>query len=79
MNNENTDKANISISQRDELTEAASAWRMAGSYKTNPYMKRVCERTAQALEIERDTGVAVCSCCHKPLSERCCDDRGAEV
>lgn len=24
-------------------------------------------RTAQALEIRRDTGVAVCACCHKPF------------
>lgn len=24
-------------------------------------------RAARALEIERDTGIAVCSCCHKPL------------
>lgn len=26
-------------------------------------------RTVKALEIERDTGVAVCSCCHKPFGE----------
>lgn len=64
------------MATKEELTEAAAAWRRAGSYETNPHMKRVCERTAQALEIERDTGVAVCSCCHKSLSERGCDDRG---
>jgi hypothetical protein len=27
------------------------------------------ERTAQALEIELETGMAVCVCCHKPFSE----------
>lgn len=27
------------------------------------------ERTAQALEIQQRTGVAVCSCCHKPVGE----------
>lgn len=26
-------------------------------------------RTVRALEIERDTGVAVCSCCYKPLGD----------
>jgi len=29
-----------------------------------------------AREIERDTGVEVCSCCHKSLAERGCDDNG---
>ena len=26
-------------------------------------------RTVRALEIERDTGVAVCSCCYKPFGD----------
>jgi hypothetical protein len=26
-------------------------------------------RTVKALEIERDTGIAVCSCCHKPIDK----------
>lgn len=26
-------------------------------------------RTVRALEIERDTGIAVCSCCHKPFGD----------
>jgi len=26
-------------------------------------------RTVRALEIQRDTGVAVCSCCHKPFGD----------
>lgn len=30
---------------------------------------RVYRRTVTALEIQRDTGVAVCSCCHKPLGD----------
>lgn len=26
-------------------------------------------RAAKSLEIQRDTGVAVCSCCHKPFGD----------
>lgn len=29
----------------------------------------IYRRTVKALEIERDTGVAVCSCCHKPIGD----------
>ncbi|WP_394475051.1 hypothetical protein [Ralstonia mannitolilytica] len=29
----------------------------------------IYERAAQALEIQERTGVAVCTCCHKPLGE----------
>jgi cytochrome c553 len=55
----------------DELNEAIAAWREQATLfaaRGNSAMARSCERTAQALEIERDTGVAVCSCCHKPFS-----------
>lgn len=35
---------------------------------TSAYARiRVYERTVKALEIELETGVAVCSCCHKPF------------
>lgn len=64
------------MSGREELQRAIDAWRRAATYETNPAMQRICERTAQALEIQRDTGIAVCSCCHKSLAERGCDDRG---
>jgi hypothetical protein len=46
-----------------ELTDAAAHWRSLNKNVTN-------ERAAQALEIRRDTGVTVCVCCLKPLSER---------
>lgn len=38
---------------------------------TSSYRKRaeIYERTAVALEIQMQTGVAVCSCCHKPLGQ----------
>lgn len=53
------------------LKQAIEDWRRAASYETNPYMQHVCEMTAQALEIELRTGVAVCSCCHKPFDGKC--------
>lgn len=59
------------MNDRETLQIAIEAWRKAASYETNEYMQKVCERTAQALEIERDTGVAVCSCCHKPFDGKC--------
>ena len=34
----------------------------------NSPMAETCERAAVSLEIERDTGVAVCTCCFKPFS-----------
>lgn len=60
-----------------ELQEAIDQWRRCASDPMHtPAMQRICERTAQDLEIERDTGAAVCSCCHKSLAERGCDDNG---
>lgn len=41
------------------LTHPSTANAQASAYR----------RTVRALEIERDTGVAVCSCCHKPLGK----------
>jgi hypothetical protein len=53
------------------LQDAIDQWRdCANSELYSPKMREVCERTAVALEIERDTGVAVCSCCHKPLGDK---------
>lgn len=52
----------------DELQEAIDGWRALASGADpmlNDYMRQVCERTAQSLEIARDTGVAVCVCCFK--------------
>lgn len=57
-----------------ELDWAIQQWRQAAGNACTPYMQQVCERTAQALEIQRDTGQAVCSCCHKPLSGNACDE-----
>lgn len=34
-----------------------------------PESRRDHRRTAQALQIQIDTGVAVCVCCHKPLGK----------
>jgi hypothetical protein len=38
-------------------------------YKTAKFRADVYRRTVRALEIERDTGIAVCSCCHKPIEK----------
>jgi hypothetical protein len=65
------------------LKEAAAIWRklvqdellMAeintryGDVSSYRLRAQIYERTAIALEIQEATGVAVCSCCHKPLGE----------
>ena len=33
--------------------------------------ERIYRRTAESLRIELRTGVAVCSCCHKPFGRGC--------
>ncbi len=38
-----------------------------GSDAVYRYRAETYRRAAKALEIQRDTGVAVCSCCHKPF------------
>lgn len=42
-----------------------------GSTDTYEARAQAYERAARSLEIQRDTGVAVCSCCFKPLGEGC--------
>jgi hypothetical protein len=37
--------------------------------KTAKFRANVYRRTVRALEIQRDTGIAVCSCCHKPFGD----------
>ena len=49
----------------------AEKWGDTSSYEVRA---RIAERTAEALRIQEKTGVAVCSCCHKPLSETGYDD-----
>ena len=64
------------------LTEAAARWRALAADEIKAVESGIqqCrtvaearadlyERTAQALEIQRDTGIAVCVCCHKCLSD----------
>jgi hypothetical protein len=54
----------------DELTAAIAAWRtQAAALRLDGHatLAQICERCAQALEIERGTGIAVCTCCHKPF------------
>jgi len=45
-----------------DFQTAIDQWRKCANDSTFP---PALQRTAQALEIQRDTGVAVCSCCHK--------------
>lgn len=61
------------------LDTAISAWatladdedRAASLGLTHPSVAKaraaIYRRTVKALEIQRDTGIAVCSCCHKPF------------
>lgn len=66
----------------NNLTAAAAHWRKLAADElrayelgvqtcksTAEYRSWIYERTAKALEIERDTGVAVSSCSHKPLRQ----------
>lgn len=70
------------LSPNERLEEAAKYWdALASSELDRPDWDRYadlgsCEfransyrRTAEALRIQIQTGVAVCSCCHKPLGE----------
>jgi hypothetical protein len=60
------------MAEVDHLQEAIDGWRALANGADpmlNDSMRHICERTAQSLESERDTGVAVCVCCHKPLRE----------
>lgn len=45
-----------------------------GDTTSHEVRARIAERTAEALRIQDRTGIAVCSCCHKPLSVTGCDD-----
>lgn len=56
-----------------QLFESARKWRDAAQASDTKFMREVCERTARALEIENETGIPVCSCCHKVLTV---DDHG---
>jgi hypothetical protein len=65
------------------LLDAAKVWRDLAAQEirmaeidarygdTTSHKKRaeIYTRCAEALEIKHETGVAVCSCCHKPLGE----------
>lgn len=35
---------------------------------------RIARRAAEALRIQHKTGQAVCTCCHRPLSNDACDN-----
>lgn len=63
------------------LSDAIAAWaaladeaeRGAALGLLHPNVARVqadtYRRTVRALEIQAETGIAVCSCCHKPFGE----------
>lgn len=70
-----------SADKRDLLASAIQHWgsladeaeRRAALELLHPNVARaqadLYRRTVRALEIQRDTGVAVCPCCHKPLGD----------
>jgi hypothetical protein len=43
-----------------------------GSTDTYRVRASIYRKTAQSIQIEIDTGVAVCSCCHKPYGTNQC-------
>lgn len=43
---------------------------IACSPSTNITRANIYKRTAEALRIQDRTGIAVCSCCHKPFPKR---------
>ena len=54
------------------MREAIDQWRKCANdtiLYPNVKLRDSCERAAKSLEIERDTGVAVCSCCFKTYDE----------
>jgi hypothetical protein len=59
----------------DPMTPGTLAWAIeqwqraadAFTQEGNPATARLCATTAHALESERDTGVAVCPCCGRPV------------
>jgi len=63
------------MDKAQELAKAIDDWNAVAqdeiSYP-NAVLRESAARTVQALEIERDTGVAVCLCCLKPLRTGCC-------
>lgn len=52
----------------EAIDTQAGVWRGGPS---NPYQNRAEDyrRAAQALRIQKETGVAVCSCCFKPFGQ----------
>lgn len=54
------------------LTSGIDGWRKAAKdFRDfgNVKMAETCEHAAVSLEIERDTGIAVCTCCYKPFGQ----------
>jgi hypothetical protein len=56
------------MATKEELEKAIEDWKAAAEWGAEGH-KDACLRTVKALEIERDTGVAVCSCCFVPFAE----------
>jgi len=55
----------------DEKQRIASGFYKDGSIETARYNVDTYERTVKSLEIQKSTGVAACTCCHKPLDGSC--------
>jgi hypothetical protein len=53
----------------DDELRLAEINKRYGDVSTHMVRAEIYERAAQALEIQEQTGVAVCTCCHKPLGE----------
>ena len=57
---------------RDLIPESIAHWaKLADEQLDTPpgrARRETYRRTAEALRIEQRTGVAVCTCCHKPFS-----------
>ncbi len=56
---------------KDDFAEAIVAWedyaRSLPDTHAGRNMAALSLRAAESLRIERDTGIAVCTCCYKPI------------
>lgn len=70
------------LSPSEQLEEAARYWDSLAAFELDrpnwdryadsgscKFRANTYKRTAEALRIQIQTGVAVCSCCHNPLGE----------
>jgi hypothetical protein len=56
-----------------DIQKAIDQWRLVANNAIlypSKGLRDACERAAVALEIQRDTGIVVCTCCHKEMCDK---------